>query len=192
MKNLNLSLSTLSIFISLILFCSSAFCAEREISVKGNVDFKIKINDQKISLKEAEFDGAQLLQEGDRWIIKDKAGKIKNWIKKLPSQDIELGVETEPALFKVKAGDQGYSVFTASDELLNRIKIKEDKFNLYNKDAKRLLHGKQKDDGFGVKDEAGTQLIKIKGVTSLKEASYFAVQFSPSYQVLLWAIEEQH
>jgi hypothetical protein len=71
--------------------------------------------------------------------------------------------------------------------LINRVKIKSDKFNIYDANAKRLLHGKQKEDGFGVKNETNTQILKIKGVGSLREASYLSVPVPAEFRILIWA-----
>lgn len=163
----------------------SVYAIDREISVKGESDFKIHLSGAVGQAKGGTFEKAAIVRENDAWVLKDKKDQILAQAVKV-NDELQLK-DSKSTQYTVKFKDEGYSVFLPTTELLNRVKIKEDKFNLYNKDAARLLHGKQKEDGFGVKDEKGEQKVKIKGVSSLKEASFFALQIPPIYQIVFWA-----
>lgn len=95
--------------------------------------------------------------------------------------------EGNELLYRVKVSSDGYSIFSPTNQLINRVKIKDDKFNIYDGSGARILHGKAKEDGYGVKSEKGEQVVKIKGVTSLKEAAPFGLPIAAPFQILLWS-----
>jgi len=176
----------LALLVSFLPLIASA--QEREISVKGLNEFKILVVGQTLTIKGGEFDGAKSVKTPVGFSLVKKDGSQISSIRPGYEKSLEL-LTGDTVQFLIQLQDQGYSVVIPNAELLNRVKVKEDKFNLYDKAAARLLHGKQKEDGFGVKDEKGEQVLKIKGVTTLREASWFALQIPVSLQVMGWANE---
>ena len=87
---------------------------------------------------------------------------------------------------RVRFEGEQYRLLTPDGALVVRVKVKRDKFNVYDAGGRRVRHGKAKPDGFSVKDEAGTRVDKIKGVGSLREASFFALGIDFGEEALLF------
>lgn len=71
---------------------------------------------------------------------------------------------------------------------LCRVKIKDDKFNIYDAGNQRTLHGKQKEGSWRLKRESGDDALRLSGPGSLREASFLSVPLPAEYRVLLWGL----
>ncbi len=70
--------------------------------------------------------------------------------------------------------------------LLNRIKLKQDSFNVYGPGSQRLYKGKLKNGQYVLKTEADEGVLNIKGVNTLKAAALLALPVEISIRALLW------
>lgn len=161
----------------------------REVSVKGDSgEFKIKWEDGAVKIKGGALDKT-LIKKAEKGIeLRNAAGVLVASAEKGSDGKIALANGSGPQFVVVNDGET-YLVNDTAGKLVNRAKIKEDKVNIYDANAVRLFHAKEKSDGYGVKDEKDQQVMKLKGVTSLREASYFALPIDAGLKIALWALE---
>ncbi len=84
--------------------------------------------------------------------------------------------------FKAK-DDSGYSIRNESGDVLYRVKVKDDKFNVYDSTGKRLLYGKEKKGELRLRDDSGTEIGAINGTTQLAYAAILAVPIEPEMRI---------
>ncbi len=84
--------------------------------------------------------------------------------------------------FKAK-DDSGYSIRDEEGNVLYRVKLKEDKFNVYDGAGKRILYGKEKKGELRLRDDAGTEIGRIEGITDLALAAILAVPISTELRI---------
>lgn len=84
----------------------------------------------------------------------------------------------EQLRFKAK-DEAGYSIRDGADAVLFRVKVKEDKFNVYDGTGRRVLYGKEKKSQIQLRDDAGTTIGAISGTTNLALAAILAVPIPP-------------
>ena len=167
--------------------------ANAQIQVTGGSEFKITVPSSPAEIRGGAFDKAVLLKEAAGVQLRGKDGKTIASIERKQAEKSEAGSfllkdATGTLRYTLIERDETYLVQHPDESLVNRVKLKEDKFNIYDAGANRILHGKAKPDGFGVKDQKGLQVLKIKGPQSLKEASYLAVPLEDEFRILLWAV----
>ena len=101
-----------------------------------------------------------------------------------------VDVQSPAAAYVVRSEGAEYRVFTAEPRSLTvRVKIKDDKFNVYDPNDKRFLHGKQKEGGFVVEDERSSKVLTIKGALTLRETSYLTLPLAIEADLALWFAE---
>ena len=101
---------------------------------------------------------------------------------------VEIADGSGAILYRVRESNETYRVTSANEQLMSRVKVKEDKLNVYDSEDKRVFHGKEKDDEFKVKDESDEQIWKIKGATSLREASTLSTPMPLLSRLVLWGV----
>lgn len=92
--------------------------------------------------------------------------------------------------FRVKRGDEGYSVRGPDDAMVCKVKLKDGKFNVYGPDGQRTTHGKLKRGEILVRDEGDKQVLRI-GTTDLASAAVLATPIPPPARALLWVLRDR-
>ena len=163
--------------------------APREISITGEVNFTISVSGGIATIRGHVLDSSRVERSGPMITLKDKGGTvIARLVVTGGKGDLQAFSANGTQRFRLADNAEQYRLSDTGNQLLLRVKLKEDKFNVYDKSGSRILHGKQKEDGgWGVKDEQDVQVLKIKGTASLKETSCFALRVEPEYRVLVWA-----
>lgn len=96
--------------------------------------------------------------------------------------------------YQVRHGQEGAKLVLsgASGGVLFRVKVKADKFNLYDSTDRRFAKGKRKDGAIVVRSEPdGADIGRITGASSLGEAGILSLPIPAPYRVLLWASRTQ-
>ena len=163
---------------------SKAWAGGLEVIVEGEPNFKI-VRDV---VHGAGLEGALLKREGTAVILTAPDGLELARANKGKEGEIVLS-KSGVFSFTLIGDSEGYRIITPDGAMKNRIKLKADKFNLYDANGQRLAHGKPRPNGFGVKDEKGQQILKIKGIYSLKEASFFTLPIDSSMRIVAWGCE---
>lgn len=165
---------------------TGAVAGEIKVAVVGVGDFKLEPKDDGFSLRGPGVDHLVLARTAQGFALRDRG-------------NVALEARREGAAILVRDGagalvrtaqrdDEGLRLLGPGGALVARIKIKPDKFNVYDGAGARLRHGKQKEDGFSVKDEGREErAIKVKGVRSLGAAAIFALPIDFREAALLWA-----
>ena len=183
--NVLAKLFSLSLF--LLLFSSPAFSAdERDLQIHGDFDSKLHISAEQVSISSGTLDGGRMQRNAGTIVLQSKEGKNLGSAKTNGQGEVELQNAEGKVVYLIRPNDKGYLLLNDSKATMNRVKIKEDKFNLYDAADTRLLHGKQKEDGWGVKDEKDKQTLKVKGARNLEEVSYLALPLAVEYRLLAW------
>jgi hypothetical protein len=154
-----------------------------DIQVKGSVELKLVAAGPGWKLETAA--GPYAVSDG---VVTDQAGKVVARATRGEGGEVALVDGAGAKIADVHLDAEGYRVKSSAGAVLVRVKIKADKFNLYDGSDKRIGHGKAKDDGFVVRDASDAQVAKIRGVGSLKEASFFAVPLEPVAMAALWSL----
>ncbi len=163
----------------------------RRVSVTGNDAFALLVApaDQGI-LRSLEIGGTRYpIDEGDgvNASIKDPAGGT--WAVVADDEGFSITENDQPR-FRMKHGDEGYSVRGISGEVLFKVKKKEEKVNLYGADEQRLRHGKVKKGDVQWKDETDTVVLRVSG-EALWESAILALPISPQARALGWAFQSR-
>lgn len=167
-----------------------AALALNEISVNGELTVKLKPENQEIIVDGGSgWKHARLLRQHGTITFTNGNGDEIASASKSEDGNLMLRDKKGSPRFVLVADEEGYRIFNMEKVLQNRVKIKPEKFNLYDGEGKRIAHGKAKPDGWGVKNENGEQTLKIKGPASLKEASYFALPIDAELRLVAWAGE---
>jgi hypothetical protein len=119
------------------------------------------------------------------WVLKDAAGRALLRARAGPGGEVQVLGDGRERCTARPDGD-GYRLFAPGGALQVRVKVKPDKFNVYDSAGVRVRHGKAKEDGFSVKDASGAREAKIRGPRSLREASFFALGLDFGEEALLW------
>lgn len=181
------SLSSVAILIS---SPSGSLAAEaRDLSIHGEINIKLREEGGSLRVFAGDLDGAVLQQteSGVQFFTRDNQ-LLGKCVKSSPEKS-EIQDRNGAVVLTRTSLDTGYKILAADGSTLNRVKIKEDKFNIYDPQDNRLRHGKQKPDGFGVKTEKDEQILKIKGAKTLLEASYLSLPIQEEKRILLWACQ---
>ena len=159
----------------------------REIQAKGDLEVKIIMGPDSAKLRGGALDDAVLEKSVNSILLRGKDGQTLGSCVQDPGKPSTFTDASGQARYRLVASENTYQLRHPDGGVAYRVKIKEDKFNIYDASDNRLLHGKEKPDGYGVKDQKGKQVLKLKGVTSLKEASYLAVPIEAEFRILAWA-----
>jgi hypothetical protein len=76
----------------------------------------------------------------------------------------------------------------ASGEVLYRVKLKEEKFNVYDGQGARVRHGKVKGGAVVVRDAAGATVLTITGARDLGRAGLLATPIPDLPRALFWML----
>lgn len=99
----------------------------------------------------------------------------------LTERDDGFVVDHGERSYRFKARDEGgYSVRNEAGTVLYRVKLKDDKFNVYDGQGTRLRAGKAKKGGISVRDDAGTEIGRIEGTEQLAVAAVLALPLPPA------------
>jgi hypothetical protein len=158
------------------------------IQVKGEHEFKLSRNQDRWEIGAAdktELHKASVVKTADTLQLKDKTGIL---LGSCQTQGKEAIIQRDASgniiyQFDLTAKDT-YLVADKDKKKLWRVKIKEDKFNIYDANDTRLRHGKPKGDDISVRSENDQQLLKIQGVNELRRASYLALPLDSKWQIL--------
>lgn len=154
--------------------------------VAGQVNFKIKIEQEGIRVRGENLGKYKLVSEENKIKLKDQEGDTVYRFKinedgqwRFYKNDIyTYKAVYEPPNLEIKKADGSF---------VSRLKIKGDKFNLYDANQNRIAHGKADTYGYKVKDESENRILKIKGDMTLSEAGTLSLQFEEPYRVLMWS-----
>ncbi|MBI3562134.1 MAG: hypothetical protein HY080_10515 [Gammaproteobacteria bacterium] len=173
----------------LVLFSSTLTLADSgTIQVKGEHEFKLSRTQDRWEISAAdktELHKASVVKTADSLQLKDKAGTLLGSCQTLGKESMQQRDAGGNIIyqFDLTAKDT-YLVADKDKKKLWRVKIKEDKFNLYDAHDTRLRHGKPKGDAISVRSENDQQLLKIQGVNELRRASYLALPVDGKWQIL--------
>ena len=171
-----------------LVFSSQVTAAPARIEVKGEHEFKLSQSNDRWEISAAdksELNKASVVKSADAMLLNDKTGarlgSCRNQGNKTITQMSASG--SVIYLFNLSAQDT-YVVEDKDKKKLWRVKIKDDKFNIYGANDKRLRHGKSKTGDVSVRSENDQQLLKIQGVSELRRASYLALPIDAKWQIL--------
>ena len=163
-----------------------AQAADREISVKSDVEFKLSLTTAGTIVHGGTADGAAVSAEKDGAVVKGSDGKILASSKRTGEALVILDSAGAP-VYSIQTTPKGYIINLPSGQQVNRIKIKWEEINLYDKDSLRIAHGGKTEDGFSLKDESGVESINVKGAPSIQSAAFLVAPIPVQYRVVLWA-----
>jgi hypothetical protein len=179
--------------LSLLMFYSSlTHAAAIEIRIEGPQPFSFtERRDGHVELTWGpSHQSLDKIAEGG-WQLSD-SGKVRSSLKP-HKEGFILSGESGEARYRVKereAGDDSGLKLKILDAKTNqplfRVKIKVDKFNIYDGADKRVMHGKFKDGKVTVKSEEDVKLLTIAGENRLTQAAALALPLDPGFRVLLW------
>ena len=189
-SNLPLTLAMANLAVAALLVLTSSAAAQ-EYAGEGAANFRMSAAGGSISSLEPDVNGATLTRDGGAAVLKSAEGKELARAEGAHGSTVTIrdnGNTMFTITYKTEGTEKQYRLNSPPDQLVYRVKIKEDKFNVYDSAAKRLYHGKQKPDGWSVNAEGGEKAVKLRGPKSLEEASYFAVPIATRYRLVLWGL----
>lgn len=166
-----------------IALSASVACAQ-ELSVAGDLALSIKRDGASFQVTSGtdklvlDVDGsrARVLKDG---VTLCRGTKVGNTTTLNDASDSpRYVIEEEAAEYTIK--EHGAKLF--------RVKVKDDKFNIYDASNQRVLHGKQKSPAWSVRKEDGSESVRIFGPSTLREASLLGVPLPAEYRLLWWAL----
>ena len=187
MKRRNVSL--LSLASMLACFLSSTAVADpatEEIHVKGKEEFKLKHEGDEWKLHGPGDVKRVIRAEAGGWALVGEDRKTLMRAKKSTDGAVHVTNGAGAATHDLKPGGDGFELHGSDGALLWRVKVKADKFNVYDAAGKRAFHGKRKDDGISIHDDGDAQLWKIKGIAELAPAAPFGLPVDMGEVALLY------
>ena len=98
--------------------------------------------------------------------------------------------ENDQPRFRMKSADEGYSVHGISGEVVYKVKLKDDKLNIYDADEKRVVHAKVKKGEMVVRDESDEDQLRIDSIQLLPSA-VLALPIAPQARALGWVMQDK-
>ncbi len=171
-----------------LLIPTLTFADSDSIQVTGEHEFKLsRIQDRwEISAaNKTELHKASVVKTADTLQLKDKAGNLLGSCQIQGKEAIIQRDASGSVIYQFDlAAKNTYLVADKDKKKIWRVKIKEDKFNIYDANDTRLRHGKPKGDDISVRSENDQQLLKIRGENELRRASYLALPLEQKWQIL--------
>ncbi len=169
-----------------LVIVAAATAAAQEATVSGDPAFTVRRNGAGYQVVRG-ADSWTMALEGSRARLQSGSGAtVASAVKSGPT--ITMSDSTDTSRYVVEANGDEYALKEHGVKTA-RVKIKGDKFNIYNGADQRTMHGKPKEGAWSVKKEDGSEANRITGPSSLREASYLAVPLPVEYRALLWALE---
>jgi hypothetical protein len=161
--------------------------APHEIEVKATAKHVAQRDGAGWSLRGPGVDGQAVAPvSAGEWVLKDTAGRILLRARIGAGGEVLVASADGRERLTARPDGDGYRLFAPGGALEARVKVKPDKFNVYDAAGVRVRHGKAKEDGFSVKNASGEREAKIRGPRSLREASFFALGLDFGEAALLW------
>lgn len=182
------------LIMSVVAFSPIVSAGSGEIKVSGSLNFKIEGTGPEFKLKGDEITGLRAKRVEKEVTLIDESGKPVLKAARVASNRIEVFelVPSQKKLREWKSRAEGYTVQDAAGKLAFRVKVKSDKFNLYDSKDARIFRGKPKDGYVNVKKESGDDReLKVSGAGGLLSASYFALPIPVRERVALWLLVNQ-
>jgi hypothetical protein len=126
-------------------------------------------------------------EDGTSATVKDPAGGV--WMVKDHEEGYAISENDQPR-FRMKRGDEGYSVRGINGDVVYKAKQKDEKVNLYSGDEQRLRHGKLKNGQVQWKDEQDNVVLRVTGEEPW-DSAVLALPISIQARALGWAFQRR-
>ena len=177
--------------------CSLVLCFARiglaettapdEIRIKGQEDFKLKRDGADWKLHGPGEQKRTLRSEGNEWVLQGDDHKIVLRTRHQSDGVMRVVDVKGTAVHELRRTSEGFELHAADGALLWRVKLKPDKFNVYDGSGTRKFHGKKKEDGISIHDDRDAQIWKLKGLPALDDAMVFGLPIEMGEAALIFA-----
>jgi hypothetical protein len=149
----------------------------KSVTENGGQSLNFEIVDGKISLKDSQSKVVWRYKSKESGESGDEKGSLYG-----PSGQVEFKVKIKEAENKVKIRKQDGSE-------LYSLKIKEDKFNIYDANGNRIQKGKYKKGQYVVRsDDDSSSITEITGANDLDEAGIMALPIPWPARAIIWQL----
>lgn len=162
--------------------------APDEIKIKGKDEYKLSADGAAYKLRGPGEQRRMLRREGQDWVLTGGDKKIALRARRAADGAIRVSDGKGATVHELHPREAGFTLDGPDGKLVWRIKVKEDKVNVYDGTGARRYHVKQKDDGISIHDEK-EQIWKLKGLSSLAEAACFALPVDMGEAALLYLVQ---
>lgn len=170
-------------------YSSSSYTTAR---IGTPINIEVAVADGRLTINSGPLEGAWARRISPTTIeLNSASGSLLAFYQVTPREDgnrIEILDGDSNMVYRVKSDDEGLKLILPSSDLAARLKIKEDKFNIYNSSGNRIYYGKEKRGAILIRDDQGRDLTTINANRSLTllEAALLCLPVEPQYKSLLF------
>jgi hypothetical protein len=166
------------------------------LSISGEFQLALDAHSQGAQISQGGFAGSTATKDlsdpsANSIILKDSSGATQAILKEKEGEEGKFqevyGADSK-LLYVTKNTDEGYKILTSDRALLAKVKIKEDKFNIYSAEGTRTHYGKFKNSRISIRNDNGSDVASLStsNSPSLKQISPLCLPIKEEARILLY------